>query len=78
MLLVGFFESFAAGWIFGIEEQIAACGRPAVVSYFCANFMSVIFACAVWFGTKNHDVSDSAKNGFDESASGILCRNVVY
>lgn len=56
MLLVGFFETFAAGWIFGLEEQVAACGAPAVVSYFCANFLSVIVACIVWFATDN-DVS---------------------
>jgi len=55
MLLVGFFEAFAAGWIFGLDEQIKACGIHAVASYFSANFISVLVACAVWFGTGNKD-----------------------
>jgi len=58
MLLVGFFEAFAAGWIFGLEEQIQAVGMPAVVSYFSANFISVIVACIVWF-TAPIDVSET-------------------
>jgi SNF family Na+-dependent transporter len=50
MLLVGFFEAFAAGWIFGLDEQIKSCGFEAVACYFAANFISVLVACAVWFG----------------------------
>jgi len=51
MLFVGFLEAFAAGWIFGIEEQIKACGMKAVGCYFAANFLSVIVACIVWFAS---------------------------
>lgn len=70
MLLVGFFEAFAAGWIFGLEEQIKAVGMPAVASYFAANFISVLVACIVWFATDN-DVS-----GMDCGAIVlILCRS---
>lgn len=53
LLLVGFFEAFAAGWIFGLDEQIKSCGVPAVVCYFSANFLSIGVACAVWFGASN-------------------------
>lgn len=56
MLLVGFFEAFAAGWIFGLDEQIKACGVEAVACYFAANFVSVGVACAVWFGASNNEV----------------------
>eukprot|EP00979_Chaetoceros_neogracilis_P012240 scaffold3169_cov277-Chaetoceros_neogracile.AAC.2 len=50
LLLVGFFETFAAGWIYGLEEQVAEFGALAVFSYFAANFGSVILACGLWFG----------------------------
>ena len=50
MLLVGFFETFAAGWIFGIEHQLQEFGAPAVYCYFAANFGSIIIACGLWFG----------------------------
>lgn len=53
LLLVGFFETFAAGWIFGLEEQIEKFGKGAVFSYFAANFGSVIVACCIWFGVDN-------------------------
>lgn len=57
MLLVGFFETFAAGWIFGLEEQVAEFGKGPVYAYFAANFGSVIIACGLWFGIGN-DVSN--------------------
>eukprot|EP00545_Synedropsis_sp_CCMP1620_P011504 CAMPEP_0119008526 /NCGR_PEP_ID=MMETSP1176-20130426/3760_1 /TAXON_ID=265551 /ORGANISM="Synedropsis recta cf, Strain CCMP1620" /LENGTH=674 /DNA_ID=CAMNT_0006960877 /DNA_START=57 /DNA_END=2081 /DNA_ORIENTATION=+ len=53
MLLVGFLETFAAGWIFGIEDSINELGAGAVYSYMAANFGSVAIACAVWFGANN-------------------------
>ena len=53
MLLVGFFETFAAGWIFGLEKQLEEFGARAVYSYFAANFGSVIFACGLWFGLED-------------------------
>ena len=54
MLFVGFLESFAAGWVYGIEEQVHELGKPAVFSYFAANFMSVIIASGLWFGLKEN------------------------
>lgn len=53
MLLVGFMETFAAGWIYGLEEQVEQFGKGAVYSYFAANFGSVIVACCIWFGANN-------------------------
>lgn len=58
MLLVGFFETFAAGWIFGLEKQLEEFGALAVYSYFASNFGSVIIACGLWFGLE--DVSTGA------------------
>jgi hypothetical protein len=54
MLFVGFLETFAAGWIYGLEEQVYELGKPAVFSYFAANFMSVIVASGLWFGLKEY------------------------
>jgi hypothetical protein len=49
-LLLGFFETFGAGWVFGIEEQIEELGTSIVFTYMFANFGSVIIACCIWFG----------------------------
>lgn len=53
MLLVGFFETFAAGWIFGMQDQVRKYGMKTVVWYLIANFGSVLVACAFWFGLPN-------------------------
>lgn len=50
MLLVGFFECFAAGWVYGLKPTIEKCGLPAVANYWMANFFSILVACCVWFG----------------------------
>ena len=57
MLLVGFFETFAAGWIYGLEDQINKFGRPVILSYFFANFGSVFIASVLWFGIPEPSVS---------------------
>ena len=50
MLLVGFFECFAAGWVYGIEKTIRKCGYLATFSYMTANLAGVFLACGIWFG----------------------------
>ena len=55
MLLVGFFECFAAGWIYNIDKTMEKCGKPAVLTYILANFGSVILACGIWFGIPADD-----------------------
>ncbi|CAB9501948.1 chloride-dependent neutral and basic amino acid transporter B [Seminavis robusta] len=50
MLIVGFFECFAAGWVYGIEKTVAKCGAPAVGAYMTANFAGLFIACGIWFG----------------------------
>lgn len=50
MLLVGGFEAFAAGWIFGIEDQISSLGANVVFAYMVTTFGSITLACCLWFG----------------------------
>jgi len=50
LLLVGFFEVFGAGWIFGIEDQISEIGSGPVLAYMFTEFGSVIIGCIFWFG----------------------------
>lgn len=54
--LKGFFEAFAAGWIYGYQDQIEKLGIPAVCWYMFANFGSIAVACAVWFGAEENQV----------------------
>eukprot|EP00567_Pseudictyota_dubia_P005603 CAMPEP_0197441774 /NCGR_PEP_ID=MMETSP1175-20131217/7956_1 /TAXON_ID=1003142 /ORGANISM="Triceratium dubium, Strain CCMP147" /LENGTH=648 /DNA_ID=CAMNT_0042972105 /DNA_START=177 /DNA_END=2123 /DNA_ORIENTATION=+ len=53
MILVGFFEAFSAGWIYGLEDQLRSLGWKPVSAYLFGTFGSVIIASAVWFGLKN-------------------------
>ena len=53
MLLVGGFECFSAGWVYGIEKQIESLGAPIVFTHMCTFFGSVIVACGLWFGLSN-------------------------
>jgi solute carrier family 6 GABA transporter-like protein 1 len=56
LLLVGFFETFSAGWVFGIEEQVRTFGVLPVLTYMAANFLSVITASLIWFLAEEHNV----------------------
>ena len=53
MLIVGFFESFALGWIFDIENQVQKFGTKVVFCYMFGNFGSILFACIFWFELQN-------------------------
>lgn len=55
-LLVGFLETFAAGWINGLEDQIEAVGVWPNVSFGFANFGSILVACGLWFGLDKNNV----------------------
>jgi hypothetical protein len=53
MILVGAFESFSAGWIYNIEEQIDALGAQIVFTNMLGTFGSVTLACILWFSLDN-------------------------
>jgi len=55
MIIVGFFETFAAGWIYGIDRQIASLGLAPVLTYMLANFGSIALGCGIWFGVSGDD-----------------------
>lgn len=57
MLLVGFFETFSVGWIYGIERQIARLGVLPVVGYIFAVFVPVILASGLWFGLESDTIA---------------------
>lgn len=52
-LLVGFLETFAAGWINGLGNQIESLGWEPNLAFGFANFGSIILACGLWFGLEN-------------------------
>lgn len=59
--MVGFGETFGAGWMFGIDKQIESLGHPIVFTYMFAHFGSIIVASGLWFGL---DISVAAWGGF--------------
>jgi len=56
MLLIGLFETFSVGWVFGIEKSIKNLGAPTVFFFMFGNFGSVTLACGLWFGLKENEV----------------------
>jgi len=49
MLLVGFLETFAVGWLFGFEKQIKRSGAKAYYLYMITTFGSILLASILWF-----------------------------
>ena len=65
MLLVGFFETFSLGWVYGIEDQFKKFGTIPVVSLCVANFGGVILGCIIGFGVDSkHSAWGGAVAGF--------------
>eukprot|EP00798_Chlamydomonas_sp_ICE-L_P022541 gene22541-29667_t len=56
LILVGFFECFSVGWMYGIEKQTENIGWKPVIFYPITTFGSVSVACAVWFGIEGDAV----------------------
>eukprot|EP00978_Attheya_sp_CCMP212_P015134 scaffold38934_cov72-Attheya_sp.AAC.1 len=56
MLLVGFFETFGAGWVFGVEKQCETYGKGPVLSIMITTYGSILIASAVWFGADNNNL----------------------
>lgn len=56
MLLVGLFETFAIGWIYGIEDQIKVLGTVPVVGFMLATFAPIVLASGFWFGLENRAI----------------------
>jgi len=49
LLLVGFMECFAAGWIYNLDEQVDNLGAGIVFSFMTTTFGSIFLACILWF-----------------------------
>jgi len=53
LLLVGFMETFSAGWMYGLDKQIEKAGVISSYSYTFASFGSAVLASGIWFGLGN-------------------------
>lgn len=56
MLLVGLFETFSVGWIYGIDRQIEKLGMMPVVGFILAVFAPVVLASGLWFGLESQAI----------------------
>eukprot|EP00177_Eucheuma_denticulatum_P007827 GFKZ01014247.1.p1 GENE.GFKZ01014247.1~~GFKZ01014247.1.p1 ORF type:complete len:634 (+),score=57.27 GFKZ01014247.1:285-2186(+) len=56
MLLVGLFETFAIGWIYGIEDQMKVLGTLPVAGFVLATFAPIVLASGFWFGLENRAI----------------------
>jgi len=56
MILIGFCKTFSAGWVYGLEDQLATFGPKIVYGYMLTTFGPVVIACIIWFWTSNNTV----------------------
>lgn len=56
LLLGGLCETFAAGWVYHIEDQIKVLGPEIVFTYIFSTFGSFVVASGLWFGLNNNAV----------------------
>lgn len=68
MLLVGFFETFAVGWVYSVEEQVARLGAAPVLAFAAATFGPLSLASGFWFGSE----TKGALKGFIALGAGYL------
>jgi hypothetical protein len=61
LILIGFFETLGAGWIYHIEDQITSLGPEIVFVYMFTHFGSLVIASGLWFGL---DVDKAVWGGF--------------
>jgi len=68
MILIGFFECWAAGWMFDLKKQTDVLGKPIVYLYMFSTFASVIVASILWFTVE----------GINNMAAGFASLIVIY
>jgi len=56
MIMIGFFKTFSAGWIYGLEDQLATFGPKIVYGYMLTTFGPIIIACIIWFWIPGNNV----------------------
>lgn len=54
-------ESFAAGWLGQLKEQVEMYGILPVLCYIFSHFGSVIVASSIWFGFEREDVDTNSR-----------------
>lgn len=52
LLLVGFFETFAVGWVYAVDSQIAEVGLLPVLALTALEFIPIGIACCIWFSIR--------------------------
>lgn len=55
LILLAFLESFAAGWVYDLDDQIRSFGIKPIASHMLWNFAPVVTSATIWFG---HDAGD--------------------
>lgn len=59
LILLGFLEAFAAGWIYDLDEQVNTYGARAIIAHMLWNFAPVLTAAVIWFGYENTGQADA-------------------
>jgi len=68
MILVGFFECFAAGWMWRVDDLMEKLGKLTVLLYMFTTFSSIVVASILWFAVEN----------INNMAAGFTALVVIY
>jgi len=68
LLLVGFFECLATGWIFGMDKQIEAVGQKSITIYNVGTTLALLLGCIIGFGLTEPTYENDAIVRWDDGA----------
>lgn len=58
LLLVGFFECIATGWVYKYEEQVSHVGWKSIFTYNIGSMLALILSCGIGFGLTKPTYND--------------------
>lgn len=74
LLMIGLFESFGAGWVYGIEHQFERFGQGTTLAYMGGVFGTIVVSCFCWFMIDDADIS--TPTGFGILIGGYIVTHV--
>jgi len=68
LLLVGFFECVATGWVFKYEDQMAQVGWKSIAIYNFGTMIAIVLGCAIGFGLTKPTYEGGVLVSWDDGA----------
>lgn len=68
LLLVGFFECVATGWVYKCDEQAKAVGGTSIAIYNFGSALALLLGCAIGFGLTKPTYTNGSLTSWDDGA----------